>query len=80
MIDIYDIDGNYIESKTLDLPGSSDSNGESVTTYRELESVSYDESTQSFTLYYTSPDYAWNKAAGNHTSPSHAVVTGVKFD
>ena len=53
---------------------------EELTTYRELESVSYDESTQSFTLYYTSPDYAWNKAAGNHTSPPHAVVTGVKFD
>lgn len=80
MIDIYDTNGNYIESKTLDLPGSSDSNGESINIYRELESVSYDESTQSFTLYYTSPDYGWNKVAGNHISPPHAVVTGVKFD
>ena len=78
MIDIYDIDGNYVESKTLDLPGSYVDHGKKV--YRELESVSYDESTQSFTLYYTSPDYGWNKFFGNHISPPHAVVTGVKFD
>ena len=80
MIDIYDTNGKYIESKKLDLPENSDSNGDHMTTYRELESVSYDAATDSFTLYYTTQDYGYNKIFGNAFSNPHAVVTGVKFD
>ncbi len=84
MIDIYDTNGKYIGSKTIDLPGNhltfgKDDTMSSDKQYRELESISYDSNTDSFTLYFTSPDYLTNKLLGNNTAPPHMVVTGVKF-
>ena len=87
MIDIYDTNGKYIGSKTIDLPmdieriGGTGKDSYAIgQTYRELESISYDPNTDSFTLYLTSPDYGDRKLFGNAGSPPHAVVTGIKFD
>ena len=47
--------------------------------YRELESLSYDAATDSFTLYFQSPNWGENTVSGNHFSPPHNVVTNVKL-
>ena len=78
VIDIYDTNGNYIGSKTVDLPGeANDMFGNKY--YRELESLSYDAATDSFTLYFQSPNWGENTVSGNHFSPPHNVVTNVKL-
>ena len=77
LIDVYDIDGKYEGTKKIELPPSSKSN-DSGEYYYELESMSFDG--ESFTLYYQSPNWLENRAAGNHNSPPHKIVTGVKLD
>lgn len=67
LVDIYDLDGNYKCTKKIPIPtGRNDSFD---CTYRELESVSYDESTDSFTMYFCNP---FDKATDDHV-----IVRGV---
>ena len=83
VIDIYDTNGKYIGTKTIDLPGSYDKdfwgNSKDTKYYRELESISYDEKTDSFSLYFQSPNWGDLALTRNALSPPHVVVTGVKM-
>ena len=67
LVDIYDLDGNYKCTKKLPIPEGSNDSQENI--YRELESISYDESTDSFTLYFNNPFH--------NATDDHVIVRGV---
>ena len=67
LIDIYDLDGNYVCTKKLPIPEGSNDSKESI--YRELESISYDETTDSFTMYFNNPFRG--------ATDDHVIVRGV---
>ena len=69
VVDIYDTDGNYKGTKKIDIPITKDDKGR---VYRELESLSYDEDNDCFTLYFNNP----YKGA----SAPHVIVRGVKME
>ena len=67
VVDIYDLEGNYKCTKKIPIPTGNNDSAENI--YRELESISYDESTDSFTLYFNNP---YDKATDDHV-----IVRGV---
>lgn len=87
-IDVYDLNGNYKYTKKVMIPSLDDDSEDlsySPSTpdeannpdkhnklYRELESLSYDEESDSFTLYFNNPFH-------NATAP-HVIARGVKID
>ena len=87
-IDVYDLNGNYkytkkvmmpsLDSDSYDLsrspatPDETSNPDKHSKLYRELESLSYDEKSDSFTLYFNNPFH-------NATAP-HVIARGVKID
>ena len=69
VIDIYDLNGVYKGTKRIPILYSQNYSG---TVYKELESISYDEANDSFSLYFSN---SFTDASDNHT-----IVTGVKID
>ena len=69
LVDIYDLNGNYKCTKKLPIPKGSNDNQDNI--YRELESISYDESSDSFTLYFNNPFH--------NATADHVIVRGVSL-